>query len=369
MPRYVCFILFICTFCLELNAQNPFDLKSRLKGGAAVPDTAAVNVAPSEVTSAEEIDVEDSVSELEVATVEKEDPAPLLDPAKPILEPIAEEPKSEEPKPEEAPISIPEGKVTAPLTPLAPQQTSTPPGFFKSVKAWNANLSRNLASATGQGNSAGNQNLLFGISLFILLLLAVLMVLNRRMLRDAYRAMSNDNYLRFLFRDYQNKLWIYRTFYLYFFINAGFFIYLTVSISAGADRPSIAVLPMAIGLIMLVYSLRHVVLQIIGSSFPVSKETELFGFIIMLINIVFGLVLTPINLGLAFGPPFLLKTLIFIGLGLFIFLYIFRQLKGLFLSSRLLGTYLFHFFLYFCIVEIAPLLVIGKLASTHLGVH
>jgi len=366
-------MLLICSFCLELNAQNPFDLKSRLKGNQVVKtDTAVVEALPALPVVEENSPLEeDTVSspDLVVDTVVEEVSTIALGPDLPEeleveLPPEPVEESFAEPDP------VPEQEIATPISPPpAVFKRAKTPGFFQSVRHWNRNLTQNLQSSTTQALVAGNQNLLFGIALFILLLLAVLMVLNRRMLRDAYRAMSNDNYLRFLFRDYQNKLWIYRTFYLYFFINAGFFIYLTVSLSSGGSRPSLSILPIAVGFIMMVYCVRHLVLQIIGSSFPVSKETELFGFIIMLINIVFGLVLTPLNLALAFGPPFLLKALIYTGLGLFIFLYIFRQLKGLFLSSRLLGTYLFHFFLYFCIVEIAPLLVIGKLASTHLGVH
>ncbi|MDH3651831.1 MAG: hypothetical protein OEQ53_19255, partial [Saprospiraceae bacterium] len=74
-----------------------------------------------------------------------------------------------------------------------------------------------------------NQNLLFIITVLMLLLLATLLAVNRSIVNKAYKAIANDNYLRFLYREYQSMPGLYRLFYIYFFINAGFFLYLVAS--------------------------------------------------------------------------------------------------------------------------------------------
>ncbi len=74
------------------------------------------------------------------------------------------------------------------------------------------------------GNNLGrievlsNQNLLIGTTIIILLLLASLLALNRSLVKKCYRAISNDNYLRFLFREFKSMPWLYWMFYLYFFL-------------------------------------------------------------------------------------------------------------------------------------------------------
>jgi hypothetical protein len=108
-------------------------------------------------------------------------------------------------------------------------------------------------------------------------------------------------------------------------------------------------------------------LNIVSTSFPVDKEAHLYSFVTMLINILLGVVLTPVNLIVAFAPEPFPQILIWIGLAAILLFYLFRQLKGLFISGRFLAQYQFHFFLYLCTIEIAPLLIIGKLALGKLG--
>jgi len=216
-------------------------------------------------------------------------------------------------------------------------------------------------------NGIDNQNLLFIISVLILLLLATLLAVSRSMINKAYKAIANDNYLRFLYREYQSMPGLYRLFYLYFFINAGFFLYLTINHYDLSHPSAIFLLFISIGAIALIYIVKHLVLNIVSTSFPVDKEAHLYSFVTMLINILLGVVLTPVNLIVAFAPEPFPQILIWIGLAAILLFYLFRQLKGLFISGRFLAQYQFHFFLYLCTIEIAPLLIIGKLALGKLG--
>ncbi|MCB0665247.1 MAG: DUF4271 domain-containing protein [Saprospiraceae bacterium] len=212
-----------------------------------------------------------------------------------------------------------------------------------------------------------NRNVLLGVSILALLLLASLLAVNRSLIRKAYRAIANDNYLRFLNREYKSMPWLYWLFYLHFFINAGFFTYLLLHYFRWYQGGSIVVLLFCILFVFGAYMLKHLTLNTLASTFPVEKETGLYGFVTLLVNILLGIALLPLNLLVAFGPAGVVPFAIWAGIGLIILLYLFRQLKGLFISGRLVRSYVFHFFLYLCSAEIAPLLIVGKLALGNFG--
>ncbi len=207
-----------------------------------------------------------------------------------------------------------------------------------------------------------NRSIFLGASILILLLLTSLLAVNRALVRKAYRAIANDNYLRFLYREYKTMPWLYWLFYLHFFLNAGFFTYMFLDFYNWYEGSSVLVLLICILLVMGTYLLKHLSLGTIASAFPVEKEASLYGFVTILVNILLGLALLPINLLIAFGPESLVIMTLWTGIALVVLLYFFRQLKGLFISGRLVRSYLFHFFLYLCSAEIAPLLIVGKLA-------
>ncbi|MCB0686645.1 MAG: DUF4271 domain-containing protein [Saprospiraceae bacterium] len=214
-----------------------------------------------------------------------------------------------------------------------------------------------------------NRNVLLGVSILSLLLLASLLAVNRSLVRKAYRAIANDNYLRFLNREYKSMPWLYWLFYIHFFINAGFFTYLFIHYFNWYEGGSVLVMLFCILFVCCTYLLKHLTLGTIASTFPVEKETGLYGFVTLLVNILLGIALVPINLLIAFGPDYLVPFAVWTGVSLVVLLYLFRQLKGLFIAGRLLSSYLFHFFLYLCSAEIAPLLIVGKLALGNIGVH
>ena len=100
-----------------------------------------------------------------------------------------------------------------------------------------------------------------------------------------------------------------------------------------------------------------------------SMLTNLYSFVTLLINILLGIALSPVNLLIAFGPEPMVVYVVWLGVSIVVVQYLFRQLKGVFISGRLLHSYLFHFFLYLCTAEIAPLLILGKLVLGKYGAH
>ncbi len=202
-------------------------------------------------------------------------------------------------------------------------------------------------------------NYIFWILLGFLVLLTFVVNINRKLIPEISKSLLSDNYLRITYREYNKGFTQFLSYLLYvnFFAQAGVFMFL-------AQKPLTGIFNFPwyyfIGGVTGVYLIRHLVLWILGSLFPVQKEASQFSFVIMQFNLFLGLILFGMNWLLAFGTENLSKPAIFAGLGAILFMFLLRQFRGLLLSARILSHYKFHFFLYLCAVEFAPLLMFYK---------
>lgn len=112
--------------------------------------------------------------------------------------------------------------------------------------------------------------------------------------------------------------------------------------------------------LVIIYLGKFILLQIVGWIFNVRAATDTYIFIIFLVNKMIGIVLLPVLLLMAFPyPPLypIVLTLAFIMLAIFLgyrFIISYKPIRNEIKVSR------FHFFLYLCAFEIAPLLLIYK---------
>jgi len=116
-----------------------------------------------------------------------------------------------------------------------------------------------------------------------------------------------------------------------------------------------------VGGVFAIFIIKHVALQILGSIFPISKEIEQYSFTIIIFGIIIGFFLLPAILLISYAPPNLTTTVIygtFIAIGM---VYLYRILRSLFIGLKYISLHKFHFFVYLCTIEIAPLLVLAKL--------
>jgi hypothetical protein len=113
-------------------------------------------------------------------------------------------------------------------------------------------------------------------------------------------------------------------------------------------------------LVMAIYLGKFIILKIIGWIFNVSNATDTYIFIIFMVNKMVGIFLMPVLILMAFPYGSLLKvviTLAFIMLALSLvyrFIISYKPIRHEIKVSR------FHFFVYLCAFEIAPLLLIYK---------
>jgi hypothetical protein len=208
-----------------------------------------------------------------------------------------------------------------------------------------------------QSHRTISKNTWFIIFLFLFLLAAVAINFNRSYPVALIKATYNQNQLRILFKDAfkGNHSFIFGIFYFLFIINGGIFLYHSFQLF---DVAPISLFQ-SVGVVFLVYLIRHLILFILATIFPLSKEANLFSYTIGIYNLALGLALMLINIILSFVDPETGKMLIFSGLSLVLALYIMRQIRGFLNNVQTMVSAKFHFIIYLCTVEIAPWLLLS----------
>lgn len=203
------------------------------------------------------------------------------------------------------------------------------------------------------------------MTIFLVTLLTVLVNIYNSVLVKIYRSFLNDNFLKMVHRDYGTVTMIpYLILYAFSLIVTGIFLFVVLNYyEISFFSTAIMDLFACIGGVFAVFITKHLVLQIIGAIFPITKEIEQYSFTIIIFGIIVGLFLLPAILLISYAPPNLTITLIygtFIAIGL---VYLYRILRSLFIGLKYISLHKFHFFVYLCTIEIAPLLVLMKLAT------
>lgn len=109
-----------------------------------------------------------------------------------------------------------------------------------------------------------------------------------------------------------------------------------------------------------IYIVKFIFLNIVGWIFGISNVTDTYIFIVFLINKMIGIFLLPFIALLAFPTPEMLPAVLILsyilvgGMLFYRFLISYRPVRSEIKLNR------FHFFLYLCTFEIAPLLLIYK---------
>ncbi len=199
-----------------------------------------------------------------------------------------------------------------------------------------------------------------------LLLLTVLITLFRAQLGRAYRAFLNDNLLNQLRREREGGGGLpYYLFYGLFMLSAGFFVFLLTEYFEVpvAESPWRSLLMCVLG-ITVFWMGKHLLLTYIRMVFPVEKEIRVYNMTIVVFNLILGIALIIGNGLFAYGPDSLKMPILYLILAVIAGVYLFMFLRSLFSAGRFLSFHKFHFLLYICTVEIAPVLILVKGLTT-----
>jgi len=216
-----------------------------------------------------------------------------------------------------------------------------------------------------------DNNFLFGLTLSMLLLITLITTIYRNQLTRAYRAFTNENVMRMLHREKGTVAYApYYVLYVLFLLNAGIYIYLLIRhFNQLSGIPNLQLLLYTVGGVSLLIFLKHTILGILGSVFPISKETSMYNMTITIFGIVLSIVLFVSNMVIAYAPSSILSSFIYFSLFLVGAIYLFRSIRGLSIGTKFLNRNKFHFFIYLCTVEIAPVLILWKLIENGSGIQ
>lgn len=254
-------------------------------------------------------------------------------------------------------------------TPVAPIEKSDNPFDIlrgDAATAGNTAAQSNVPSAPSLlDKETYSRNFIFWVFLVVLILMAFIVAGGRSAIRTAYRAVTSDNALRQIYKEPMGwGSFGYLSLYVMFWINTGIFVFLLMSFykmkppfGFGQFGTFMACVASVSGLIVL----KHTVLYLVAKVFPIEKEVRTYNFIIMTVSIILGLILMPINIFVAYSDPKYSFAFVYLGIAVIVLAYLVRSLRSLPLAAPFLIDNRFHFLLYLCTVEIAPLLVISKI--------
>ncbi len=211
----------------------------------------------------------------------------------------------------------------------------------------------------------GNYNgFLFTAQIIGLLYLTLLITLMRSIFQKSGRAIFSENMLNQFYRERTGGLFTPFLFaYTLFFFNGGLLFFLVLKNFGYHFYYSYWVtLLLCIAAVALAFILKHIAIALIGMIFPVTKEASMYSFTIMVFAITMGLALTPLNLAIAYVPNGAI-SFIYISFGIIAVIYLLRTFRALSIANKFLFDYKFHFLLYICAIEIAPVMVLIRLVN------
>jgi hypothetical protein len=152
-----------------------------------------------------------------------------------------------------------------------------------------------------------------------------------------------------------------------FVISGGLYITFLIRYSQLAQHLDFWFLLMdSIAILSLIYLGKFLFLKFSGWIFKISRATDMYIFVIFLTNKVLGIFLLPFLLLLSFSESVLRQISITISVAMIVILFFYRFLVSFNPVRKEIKVRGFHFFLYLCAFEIAPLLLIYKVLLSYL---
>lgn len=268
-------------------------------------------------------------------------------------------------------IAVEENQVTT---------TNDPNNPFEIIRGSNINVSptkdsvqkkKTVLKKENKPTGTSTNNLLFWLMTSVLIGLAFFITIFRSYLTKVYRSFFNHNILRLSHREQRAGIdFPYLFLYALFFINMCIFIFLGLTKFYPNQFVSNSSTLLQIGgLVTGAYLTKHLVLNFLDYVFQIKPEMGLYNFTIMIFNNLLGILLVPFNFAIAFASPELAKTLIIIGLLAIGAVSLFRAARSFLLAMKLFSFHKFHFFIYLCAVEIAPVIVLIKYMMIQNGIQ
>lgn len=203
---------------------------------------------------------------------------------------------------------------------------------------------------------------LFIIIVFQIGLLAYLRKSFPKSFEEMTRSLMNLTLAQQLYREQELTMPVSAIFYnINFVLSGGIFLFLLNGHYNWTDNESSFVTMLFfLWAVIVLYSLKYGSMKFAAIIFPFGNEVNHYNFNFFLAQKIIGILLIPINLFIAYSPESLQAVLIIIALILLALFIIGIGLKGLEISRNLLQHDAFHYFIYICALEIAPVCILVK---------
>lgn len=189
---------------------------------------------------------------------------------------------------------------------------------------------------------------------------------NRSSVSKAWGGFLNENGFSVAQREASGFVGItpYYVLYVNFLFNAGIFTFLVTRIFHKETYNNLPFLLICLAGACAVFLFKHVMLAVVRGLFPVESEIRRYNFLILIFNCVLGLFLVPFNFFIAFSTKSGSEQLFLVSwmIALVAIFYAYRTIRASPIGVKFLAQSPFHFLLYLCAVEIAPVLVLLKIA-------
>jgi hypothetical protein len=209
------------------------------------------------------------------------------------------------------------------------------------------------------------QNFLFSIVLFVLVLLTVLVTVSRNLIGRIYQSFFNDVVLKSLYREQRPiSTTIYTALYVMYLVNLSIFIFLGLyNFNKIFNNSEFFTLLYCMAAVSILFIGKHFLIRMLSNIFSLKKELGLYAFVVVVFGILIGLILAPTNVLLAYAEPEIAQKIVIVGSIVIVLIYLFRALRSLTLVQSYIFSNFFHFLLYLCAVEIAPVLLLLKIIN------
>jgi hypothetical protein len=200
-------------------------------------------------------------------------------------------------------------------------------------------------------------NLEFWIILFITLYFSFAVSFYRIFLNNLSKSLMNINMMERFHRDRKYSQLPLTIFYVLFFANLSYFICMVLNIFWEIPF-ELSRFGLIFVIVIALYLAKHILLSFSDFLLQIGKEIRLYNFSVRIYGIAIGIALMPINIVFSLEYEGLETILIYIALCIIGLVLLMRFTRGLLIARPYLPLHLFHFFVYLCTVEIAPIVLI-----------
>ena len=210
-----------------------------------------------------------------------------------------------------------------------------------------------------------SQDWFLGVFLVSFIILAWIRLFFNKFLSPTFAAIINQQLSYTLYRDRSSvSSRVALGLNVIFYLNTGLYLYLTLTyleISIG-HLAGFSIYVVLMALIIALYSVKSVVLFLVGAISLTQKTFAEYNHTVFLFNRNLGLALFPVTIGMVYITDALFPLFLYCGMVLILLAYILRLFRGFQIFIRE-GVSILYWILYLCALEFLPILLFLKLSG------